>query len=179
MFWISRVGIRMRKTGWLIGLLSLSCFLYAGNRIDIPLKMSVTYFMPTDNPTGSTPDPTDPNQFRATLTGNTLTVYTQQGQVSYVVIRSDFSEKHNEDYFYGLSFDSISCHISQKGEYNIYIGYWNTDFIGKLKVESVHLYDFNGKNYDCLLQESVLPPGMYILRMETNRGYTFEKIIQL
>ena len=94
----------MRKTSLIIGMLMLSVSLIAGNTIDIPLRMSVVQFMPSDNPTGSTPDPTDPNQFRVSLSGNTLTIYTQKDEVSYVVIRSDFSEKKDEDYFYSLSF---------------------------------------------------------------------------
>ena len=170
----------MRRTGWIIGwLMCVIPALAVNDTISIPLKMSTFQLAPMDGPTGSTPDPTDPNQFRATLTGNTLTIYTQKDQVSYVVIRSNFSEQKNKDYFYGLSFDSISCPITQTGEYGIHIGHWNVDFVGVLRVKSIHMCDFNGRNYDYLLQASVLPPGMYILRMETNVGYTTTKIIQL
>ncbi|MBR5677892.1 MAG: T9SS type A sorting domain-containing protein [Paludibacteraceae bacterium] len=169
----------MRKTGLIIILLIWSVSLFAGNTIEIPLEMSTVKFMPTDNPTGSTPDPTDPNQFRVTLTGNMLTVFTQKDQISYVVIRSDFSEKYKEDYFYGLSLDSISCPITQPGKYGIHIGHWDTDFLGILSVYSIHLYDFNGKNYDYLISNPMLPQGMYILRVETNYGYTATKIIKL
>ena len=124
-----------------------SVSLFAGNTIEIPLEMSTVKFMPTDNPTGSTPDPTDPNQFRVTLTGNMLTVFTQKDQISYVVIRSDFSEKYKEDYFYGLSLDSISCPITQPGKYGIHIGHWDTDFLGVLIIKSIYLCDLIGKNY--------------------------------
>lgn len=169
----------MRKTGLIIILLIWSVSLFAGNTIEIPLEMSTVKFMPTDNPTGSTPDPTDPNQFRVTLTGNMLTVFTQKDQISYVVIRSDFSEKYKEDYFYGLSLDSISCPITQPGKYGIHIGHWDTDFLGVLIIKSIYLCDFNGKNFDYLISNSMLPQGMYILRVETNYGYTATKIIKL
>ena len=73
----------MRKL-LLIGFLSFFCLsLLADGRLDIPLTMYVVKLMPLDGPTGSTPDPTDPNQFRASLSGNTLLIETQKGTVSY------------------------------------------------------------------------------------------------
>ena len=157
----------------------LSVSLIAGNTIDIPLRMSVVQFMPSDNPTGSTPDPTDPNQFRVSLSGNTLTIHTQKDEVSYVVIRSDFSEKKDEDYFYSLSFDSVSCPITESGKYEILIGHWNADFKGSIHVKSIILCDFNGNKYDTSLLSAPLPPGIYIMRLETNFGYTYTKIMRL
>ena len=153
--------------------------LYASNSIEIPLRMSVVKFKPSDSPTGSTPDPTDPNQFRATLTGNTLTVYTQKDAVSYVVIRSDFSEQQDRDYFYGLSYDSVSCPITQAGNYMLYIGYWNTDFVGVLSVKNVTVSDLNGKVYSQSKADSSLPPGFYIIRLDTHIGSTTTKIYKL
>ena len=168
----------MRKTGLLIGLIWLCVPLWATKAIEIPLSMSVIQFMPTDNPTGSTPDPTDPNQFRATLTGNTLTVTTQPGLVSFVVIRSDYSERHNEDYFYALSFDSVSCPITRGGTYEIHIGCWNYDFFGKIYVKSVIISDFNGKIFDPKTFNSNGLPGYYIIRLVTEKGTTSTKILR-
>ena len=168
----------MRKTGLIILLCCLFAIVHAANTIDIPLTMSVIQFAPTDNPTGSTPDPTDPNQFRASLTGNTLFIETPKDAVSFVVIRTDFSEK-NEDYFYSLSFDTISCSITQTGIYGIHIGYWNKDFIGVIRVEKIILCDFNGKLYDySMLENNQLPPGWYILCVVTDLGTTATKFIR-
>ena len=91
-------------------LLLLLCTLAvrANDTIAIPLKMSVFRNMPMDGPTGSTPDPTDPNQFRASLSGNTLFIQTQKDAVSYVVIQEEQTNRNNEDYFYGLSYGEIS-----------------------------------------------------------------------
>jgi len=166
-----KIGLFIVLFGWL--------YLSAANSIDIPLKMSVVRFMPLDKPTGSTPDPTDPNQFHATLTGNTLTIKTQNNEVSYVVIRSNFSEKKGEDYFYSLSFDSVSCPITRPGLYRICIGYWNTDFVGVLNVKSVILSDFNGKILDASTPVTDLPRGFYFVCLETNIGVTTQKILRL
>lgn len=173
----------MRRIGLTIVFMCLFVPLMATNSIEIPLTMRIIEMMPMpmplDNPTGSTPDPTDPNQFRATLTGNTLTIRTQKNEVSYVVIRSNFCEAKNEDYFYSLCFDSVSCPITQPGRYGIYIGHWNTDFIGWLIVESVTLSDFIGKIYDSSLLLSPLPRGLYIVTLKTNIGSTSTKILRL
>lgn len=169
----------MRKTGLIILLCWLVVIVHAANKIDIPLTMSVIQFAPTDNPTGSTPDPTDPNQFRASLTGNTLLIETQKDAVSYVVIRTSFSEIKNEDYFYSISYDSISCPISEPGTYVIHIGYWNTDFVGSIIVTKIILCDFNGRIYDyAMMEKQQLPPGRYILRVVTNIGTTTTKFIR-
>ena len=168
----------MRKTGLLIGLLWLVVPLWSTNTIDIPLERSVIQFVPTDNPTGSTPDPTDPNQFRATLTGNILTISTQPGQVSFVVIRSDYSEQHHEDYFYALSFDSVSCPITRGGTYEIHIGCWNYDFFGKIVIQSVIISDFNGKIFDPKTFDYNPHPGFYIIRLNTSSGTTATKILR-
>lgn len=169
----------MRKTGLIILFCSLFATLHATNTIDIPLHMSVVQFLPADKPTGSTPDPTDPNQFRASLTGNTLLIETQKDAVSYVVVRTSFSERKDEDYFYSISYDSISCPISEPGTYVIHIGYWNTDFVGDIIVTKIILCDFNGRIYDyAMLEKQQLPPGQYILRVVTNIGTTTTKFIR-
>ena len=170
----------MRRIGLVIGCLLCIVSLYASNNtIDIPLRMSVFQYLPMDGPTGSTPDPTDPNQFRASLTGNTLLIETQAGQVSYVVIQEKESEQKDEDYFYSLSFGSVQCPITHAGLYMIRIGYWQTDFTGVLRVLSVRLYDFNGHLLaERLDQTSTLPPGWYIMRVETSTGTTTTKFYQ-
>ncbi|MCR5050591.1 MAG: hypothetical protein K6A36_05855 [Paludibacteraceae bacterium] len=151
-------------------------FAQTNDRIDIPLHTYVTMLKPMDGPTGSTPDPTDPNQFRASLTGNTLTIYTQSESVSYVAIESDFSEKAGEDYFFSLSTDSVTCTINRPGTYTINIGHWNVDFVGHLQVKSVNWYDFNGKCYG--QNKPAFIPGMYyILNIQTDKGNSTSKYL--
>ena len=161
-------------------ILFLACALFAraNDTISIPLKMSVFRYMPQDGPTGSTPDPTDPNQFRASLVGNTLLVRTQKDAVSYVVIQDEQSNRNNEDYFYGLSYGEISCPITHTGLYSIRIGCWKTDFTGSLWVKRIIVADLNGhlmfgdgQNMDI----TQLPTGYYFLRVETTLGNTTYK----
>ena len=158
-----------------IGILCI-CFLplMAESRLNIPLDMRFILLAPPDGPTGSTPDPTDPNQFCATLVGNKLVVQTQSDAISYVVVRSDFSEQAGEDYFYSLSTDSVSCEITRPGTYSIQIGHWNVDFVGWVKVKSINWYDFTGRNYGHELPSDVLS-GYYFLCIETNLGKSTTK----
>ena len=166
----------MRRAGlYIVFLLCVAC-IAAEDTIPIPLSMTVFELVPQDGPTGSTPDPTDPNQFRASLVGNTLFIETQKDAISYVVIREAQSEAKGEDYFFGISHDTISCPITHAGSYGIQIGYWNTDFIGYLKVDKFYLVDFNGHLWDKSLQDiQALPAGFYVLRLETPRGTTTTK----
>ena len=92
----------------LVGLFSIG--IRATESISIPLKMSVFSYMPMDKPTGSTPDPTDPNQFRASLSGNTLFIQTQKDAVSYVVIQETQAESNNEDYFYDSCYHLLTAY---------------------------------------------------------------------
>ena len=158
-----------------IGILCM-CFLslMAEGRLRIPLNMHFIAFAPPDGPTGSTPDPTDPNQFCATLVGNKLVVQTQSDAISYVIVRSDFCEQAGEDYFYSLSTDSVSCEITRPGVYTIQIGHWNVDFVGWVEVKSINWYDFTGKNYGSELPNYV-PSGYYILCIDTNIGKSTTK----
>ena len=162
-------------------LLLLLCTLAvrANDTIAIPLKMSVFRNMPMDGPTGSTPDPTDPNQFRASLSGNTLFIQTQKDAVSYVVIQEEQTNRNNEDYFYGLSYGEISCPITHAGLYIIRIGYWKTDFTGSLRVKRIIIADLNGHLMNTYYRQNVdlsqLPPGYYFLRVETTLGTTTYK----
>ena len=167
----------MRRIVPIILLLCLSCLsLWAKQQLDIPLKYHFIRFKPMDGPTGSTPDPTDPNQFRASLTGNTLTVHTQLGEASYVVVLSDFSDMAGEDYFYSLSTDSVTCTIDRPGTYEIAIGHWNCDLVGRVEIYSVNWYDFTGKNYGS--QKPDFIPGMYyILNLKTDIGNTAVKYL--
>lgn len=166
----------MRKTGLYIFLLLFSVCLMANNTILIPLTMSVFANMPQDGPTGSTPDPTDPNQFRASLTGNTLLIETQQNAVSYVVVQETRSDWQGVNYFYGLSFDTITCPITRSGEYTIRIGYWKTDFVGHLCVKKINIFDFSGHFWGTNLEKmNELPAGYYVLRVETTIGTTMTK----
>ncbi len=148
--------------------------LAANGRLDIPLAKHVVKLAPMDGPTGSTPDPTDPNQFCASLTGNTLLIETQHETVSYVVIRTDFSETNGEDYFYALSTDSVSCPITQPGTYYIRIGHWDTDFTGMLIVKSIVCGDLEGRYYGSVVPEN-MPSGFYFITLNTNLGVSNSK----
>ena len=170
----------MRKWMICIGLLFCVCLVASENTIKIPLYMSVFRYLPADNPTGSTPDPTDPTQFHASLTGNTLTVQTQPGEVSYVVITESQSERNNEDYFFGLSDGIITCQITRPGQYTIYIGHWKTDFKGDIYVYESGVWDMSGR----LVQKQIidipaLNPGDYIIRLKTTLGKTSSKMRKL
>ena len=153
----------------IVGIIGFSVSIL-GNTIEIPLTRHEFTGMPMDGPTGSTPDPTDPNQFRASLTGRTLHIETQKDAVSYVIISETESEKAGEDYFFGLSYGSIECPITRPGLYIIRIGYWKTDFVGQIRVIAEYLYDFSGH----LVQKNT--PGNYILRLDTSLGVTCSKI---
>ena len=169
----------MRKLLLSILFLSLIVPAWANDTIPIPLTMSVFPYLPMDKPDGSTPDPTDPNQFRASLTGNILLIQTQQDAVSYVVVQETASEQAGQDYFYDLSYGSLSCPITRTGNYIIRIGYWKTDFIGRLWVKKITLVDLNGHLWGTSLEHlNSLPAGFYVLRLETNIGTTTTKFFQ-
>ena len=154
----------------------VSFSIWANDTISIPLKMSAFAYMPMDGPTGSTPDPTDPNQFRASLTGNNLFIQTQSDAVSFVGIQRTSDSWQSEEYFSALSYDSLSCPITQTGLYTIRIGCWKTNFIGRLEVKNILLADLNGHYIrNSIPQWSELPPGVYILRVETSLGTTSSK----
>lgn len=166
----------MRKYLIIIGLL-FAMHMAAGNIISIPIRMSGVFNMLEKGPTGSTPDPTDPNQFRATLTGNMLLIETPVNAVSYVVIQEGESERNNEDYFYSISTGSVTCPITRVGLYAIRIGCWNEDYIGYLRVTKITIVDLNGHYWGAALDKTdELPTGYYIIRLETNMGTTATKI---
>ncbi len=170
----------MRRWGLIIWLVLFSVQLMASDTIPIPLTMSVFAYMPKDGPTGSTPNPTDPNQFRASLVGNTLLVETKAGDVSYVVVKEAQSEWKDEDYFYALSYGSVSCRIKRAGSYIVHIGHWNADFIGHLLVTNMALHDFNGHFWGATLDNmNELPVGWYIISLQTNIGRTTTKFYKL
>ena len=145
--------------------------------IPIPLKMSAFKYAPMDNPTGSTPDPTDPNQFTASIIGGKFVITTQSDAFSYVVIRETQSETNNEDYFYSISTGKIECPITRTGTYAIEIGYWKNTFSGRVSIRDIAVFDFNGKR----LQSSIpdlkqLQPGTYFIAYQTSLGNSSTKI---
>lgn len=165
----------MRKCLIFIGIL-FAVRMAASNTIYIPITMSGVASIVENGPTGSTPDPTDPNQFRVSLTGNMLLVQTPENPVSYVVIQESESEWKNEDYFYAVSFGSISCTILHAGSYTIRIGCWKTDFTGYLYVKSISLLDLNGHLVSGAYSPTApIPAGYYLLRVETSLGVTTTK----
>lgn len=171
----------MKKTGLHIILL-LFCMNEAvtartGNTIEIPLSMSAFTYMPQDSPTGSTPDPTDPNQFRASLTGNMLYVQTQSGYVSYVVVSETESEKRGEDYYFSISDSTVTCPITRAGLYIVRIGCWKTDFVGHILVRSFSVFTLDGVLVRAEAENiSTLPFGNYIIYLNTSLGNTSVKI---
>lgn len=170
----------MRKWMVYIGLLFSACLMASQNTIQIPLYMSEFRGSPADNPTGSTPDPTDPTQFRASLTGNTLTIETQVGEVSYVVVTETQSERNNEDYFFGLSDGVITCPITRQGHYTIYIGHWKTDFKGDIYVYDLSIWDLCGRLVqNQTIDVPALNPGSYAIYLRTTLGKTSSKIRKL
>lgn len=166
----------MRKRLLYIFLFFASLCWAHSNTITVPLTMSIFNYLPQDGPTGSTPDPTDPNQFRVSLTGNTLLIETQKDAVSYVVIQETQAESNNEDYFYDISLGQITCPISRSGTYIIRIGYWKTNFVGLLQVNKCTLLDFNGRVWGNSMENiNHLPEGIYIFWIETQLGTTVTK----
>ncbi len=167
----------MRKVFPLIVFLLVTAFSFAAtDTISIPLYMYEGAYAPMDGPTGSTPDPTDPNQFRASLVGNTLLISTQQNAVSFVVIKEESGTWESEDFFYNLSYGHLSCPLTRPGQYTIRIGYWKTDFVGFIRVFRIAIYDMNGR---LVATENTplenLPQGCYFLRVETSLGTTSTK----
>ena len=159
-----------------IACVSVSLFA-ADKAITIPLRMSVFHYAPLDSPIGSTPDPTDPNQFRASLVGNTLRIETQAGLISYVVITERQSEWKNEDYFYGLSDGVITCPVTRTGFYTICIGCWNIDFVGQIEINSMSVWDLSGQLIQShTIDLSLLPENDYVIRANTSLGGTSTKI---
>ena len=167
----------MRKVLPLIVFLLVSAVSSAAtDTISIPLHMYEGAYAPLDGPTGSTPDPTDPNQFRASLVGNTLLISTQQNAVSFVVVKEGSGSWESEDLFYDLSYGQLSCPLTRTGQYTIHIGYWKTDFVGFIRVFKMAIYDINGRlvaSEDTSLEN--LPQGCYFLRVETSLGTTSSK----
>lgn len=162
----------MRKYLTII-LILLAVRMAASNTISIPLStsggQSLSEYL-------STPDPTDPNQFRASLTGNMLLILTPENAVSYVVIQETESERQNEDYFYSVSLGSVSCPITRAGLYAIRIGCWDKDYVGYLLVKKVGVYDLNGRYWGATPDKiDELPEGYYLIRVETNIGTTCTK----
>lgn len=165
----------MRKCLLFIGIL-FALRIAADNSIFVPITMSGVSSIVENGPTGSTPDPTDPNQFRASLTGNMLLVQTPENTVSFVVIQESASEWKNEDYFYSVSLGSVSCPITRAGLYAIRIGCWNMDYVGFLRVTKITLCDFNGHYWGATLDKiNEMPTGYYIIRLETTSGTTTTK----
>jgi hypothetical protein len=130
-----------------------------------------------DSPIGSTPDPTDPNQFTASIVGGKFVITTQSDAFSYVVIQEKLSELQNEDYFYSVSTGKIECPITRTGTYTIEIGYWKTSFLGHITIWDIGVFDINGKR----IQSSVpdfkqLQPGVYFIAYQTSLGNSSTKI---
>jgi hypothetical protein len=145
--------------------------------IPIPLRMSAFKYAPMDSPIGSTPDPTDPNQFTASIVGGKFVITTQSDAFSYVVIQEKLSELQNEDYFYSVSTGKIECPITRTGTYTIEIGYWKTSFLGHITIWDIGVFDINGKR----IQSSVpdfkqLQPGIYFIAYQTSLGNSSTKI---
>ena len=145
--------------------------------IPIPLKMSAFKYAPMDSPIGSTPDPTDPNQFTASIVGGKFVITTQSNAFSYVVIQEKLSELQNEDYFYSVSTGKIECPITRTGTYTIEIGYWKTSFLGHITIWDIGVFDINGKRIQSSIPDlKQLQPGVYFIAYQTSLGNSSTKI---
>ena len=160
---------------WIAGIGSL----YAANSIDIPLMVSRVEYSYADGPKGSTPDPPDPNQIRATLTGNTLRIEKEADMNSYVVIRESQKEIMNEAY-YNLSSGTIVYPITRPGQYVIRISSPGKDYIGCLQVHEIYVCDSNGQRLDHFPDSSSgMPNGFSFIRLETSLGTTTSKFYRI
>lgn len=164
-------------------LLLIFCALYVPtmamgeDSIPIPLKMSAFKYAPMDSPIGSTPDPTDPNQFTASIVGGKFVITTQSNAFSYVVIQEKLSELQNEDYFYSVSTGKIECPITRTGTYTIEIGYWKTSFLGHITIWDIGVFDINGKRIQSSVPDfNQLQPGVYFIAYQTSLGNSSTKI---
>jgi hypothetical protein len=145
--------------------------------IPIPLRMSAFKYAPMDSPIGSTPDPTDPNQFTASIVGGKFVITTQSDAFSYVVIRETQSEANNEDYFYSISTGQVECPITHTGTYTIEIGYWKTSFLGHITIWDIGVFDINGKRIQLSIPDfKQLQPGVYYIAYQTSLGNSSTKI---
>ena len=160
---------------WIAGIGSL----YADNSIDIPLMVSRVEYSYADGPKGSTPDPPDPNQIRATLTGNTLRIEKEADMNSYVVIRECQKEIMNEAY-YNLSSGTIVYPITGPGQYVIRKSKKKKDYIGCLQVHEIYVCDSNGQRLDHFPDSSSgMPNGFSFIRLETSLGTTTSKFYRI
>ena len=80
------------------------------------------------------------------------------------MIQEEQTNRNNEDYFYGLSYGSVDCRLTQTGVYTIEIGYWKTDFIGQIKVKEINRVQLG---------------LVHILQLRTSLGSTSTKFIPL
>ena len=160
---------------WIAGIGSL----YAANSIDIPLMVSRVEYSYADGPKGSIPDPPDPNQIRATLTGNTLRIEKDADMNSYVVIRECQKERISES-SYSLSNGAIDYPITGPGQYVIRISSPKKDYIGCLQVHEIYVCDSNGQRLDHFPDSSSgMPNGFSFIRLETSLGTTTSKFYRI
>ena len=160
---------------WIAGIGSL-CY---ANSIDIPLMESRVEFSYGDGPKGSTPDPPDPNQIRATLTGNTLRIEKEADMNSYVVIRECQKERISESSF-SLSNGAIDYPITGPGQYVIRISSRGNDYIGCLQVHEIYVCNNNGQRLDHFPDSSSgMPNGFSFIRLETSLGTTTSKFYRI
>lgn len=159
------------------------------------------YFAPAqtqDDPGRSTPDPTDPTQFRATLTDNTLTVENQTDHAVMVLVTDLFSNQrvvnlecrqqqsvilqHQGQY----SLILVNDWVCLAGRFSIYENLPADDrwFIYTAGiVRDIRVYDLSGhqipvtRQYNSL-DLSSLPSGMYIIHIETSAGLKSVKILR-
>lgn len=158
---------------WIAGIGSL----YSANSIEIPLIEIGLY---ADSPKGSTPDPSDPNQIRAALTGNTLRIEKNaDGDTYEIVIQERLKEGMNEAY-YNLTTGAIVHPITRVGQYIICISSLKGEYIGCLQVNAIYVCGSNGQRLDCFPDAAggVLN-GFSVVTLETSLGTTTSKFFRL
>ena len=165
----------MRRVLLIILLIAGIGSLYSANSIDIPLMVSMFENIYGDGPTGSTSDPPDPNQIRATLIGNTLRIEKEADMNSYVVIRECQKERISES-SYDLKSGTIIYPITRPGQYVIRISSPGNDYTGCLQVNEIYVCNSNGQRLDCFPDSSGgVPYGLSFVLLETSLGITTSK----
>lgn len=161
------------------------------------------YFAPAqtqDDPGRSTPDPTDPTQFRATLTGNTLSVENHTFYGVNVLVTELYEDRLVANLQCGTS---CSVVLRDPGAYSVLIACNDVYFIGHFSIYeplqapdrwyyygaapslyyTISVYDFYGRQWSVPVEYngvdlSSLPQGIYLICVRTNKNIQTYKIMK-
>lgn len=161
------------------------------------------YFAPkitTDDPGRSTPDPDDPTQFRASLTGNTLSVENHTFYGVNVLVTELYEDRLVANLQCGTS---CSVVLRDPGAYSVLIACNDVYFIGHFSIYeplqapdrwyyygaapspyyTISVYDFYGRQWSVPVEYngvdlSSLPQGIYLICVRTNNNIQTYKIMK-